>query len=848
MEKPILETPPTPPTPPEPPTPPTPQDLPTPTTQATAPTQNAAPTQASDAKEGMLSRRTVLKAGGALGALALAGGVCGGVLPRFFSTTPTAVADPEEKIVWNHCAINCPGRCSLKLHVKDDEIVQVETYAINDDDIDSVQPRACLRGRSYRAWVYDPNRINYPLKRAEGTKRGEGKFTQISWDEAIELVSSNLKRVISTYGNESVYINYATGVSATTGRTWPRLINILGGYLGYYGTYSTAEINWITPYIYGNSSAGSTINAANEAALILIFGSSPCETRQGGAVSNHDYVAMREKTKGKIYLIDYRHSDSMIGHSDTWLPINPGTDAALVSALAYELINTNLVDLDFLHTYCQGFDEESMPESAKGRNLSYKDYIMGTGYDRIAKTPQWAEPITGIPAGRIKELAREIGTTKPLFVLQGWGSQRRSNGELTAWSICMLPLLTGQIGLPGTNNGLREGSYAINLDSIPAGDNPVKTQISVFSMADAIDRGPEMTEKRDGVKNAERLKTGIKFVVNYAGNCITNQNSDINWVHDIMADDTKCEFVVGSDIVMCDSMKYCDVILPDIFRLEQESMIGTGGDAAYMIAGSRPYGPKYERKSAYEAITLVARAMGVEKDFTDGKTEADWIKSLYETTRSKDASLPTLETAREKGVFTRKNPKGCNIALEAYRKDPVENALTTQSGKIDIYSEKLAEYIAAHEFLPDDKVTAIPTYVPEWYGVETTTGQFPLALSGFHYRSRTHSSWGGVAWLKELNPQELWINKADAEPRGIISGDTVRVSNQFGVMELLARVTPRIVPGTVATSQGAWHDADMSGDRIDRGGNYNTLATHRPSPFAKGNPQHTNICQVEKLG
>ena len=793
------------------------------------------------------SRRTFVKAGGTLGALAAAGGIIGGVLPQFMNKAPVAIAAPEDRIVWNHCAVNCPGRCSLKLHVRDDEIVQVETYAIYDDDINSVQPRACLRGRSYRSWIYHPDRINYPLKIAEGSKRGDGKYTQISWDEAIDIISTNLKNVINKYGNEAVYMNYATGVSASTARPWNRLINILGGYLGFYGSYSTAEISWITPYIYGSSSAASSINAANDAALILIFGSSPCETRQGGGVSNHDYVAMREQTKGKIYVFDYRLSDSVIGHSDTWFPINPGTDAALVSAIAYELITTNLVNIDFLHTYCQGFDEETMPESARGKNLSYTDYIMGTGYDKVAKTPEWAAPITGIAADTIKKLAREIGSTKPLFVLQGWGSQRRSNGELTAWSICMLPLLTGQIGLPGTNNGLRESSYAISLDSLPAGTNNVKTQISVFSMADAVLRGTEMTEKRDGVVNAEKLKTNIKFVVNYAGNCITNQNSDINWVHDIMIDNTKCEFIVGSDIVMCDTMKYCDVILPDIFRLEQESMIGTGGDAGYMIAGSRPYGLKYDRKSAYDSVALLARAMGVEDTFTEGKTEGEWIRSLYESSRSKDNTLPSFEDAMKMGVYTRKNPRGANIALEAYIRDPEANKLSTTSGKIDIYSERLANYIAAHEFQADDKVTAIPTYVPEWYGVETTTSQYPLVLAGFHYRSRTHSCFGNLEPIKELNKQELWINEADAAPRGIKSGDTVRATNDFGTMELLARVTPRIVPGTVATSQGAWHDADMTGDRIDKGGNINTLATHRPSPFAKGNPQHTNICQVTRV-
>ena len=97
-----------------------------------------------------------------------------------------------------------------------------------------------------------------------------------------------------------------------------------------------------------------------------------------------------------------------------------------------------------------------------------------------------------------------------------------------------------------------------------------------------------------------------------------------------------------------------------------------------------------------------------------------------------------------------------------------------------------------------------------------------------------------------VNPQEAWINPVDAEPRGIEQGDTVRVKNEFGEIELLAKVTPRVVPGTVAVSQGAWHDADMAGDRVDKGGSINTLTTQRPSPLSKGNPQHTNICEVVK--
>lgn len=793
-----------------------------------------------------MNRRTFVKSTGALGALAAVGGAAATGANLFGATEP-AHAESEEKIVWNHCAINCPGRCALKLHVKDDEIVRVETYATDTDDMDDVQPRACLRGRSYRAWVNHPDRINYPMKRVEGTKRGDGKYERITWDEAIDIIAKNYREVVEKYGQEAVYMNYCTGNYGVTARPWFRLLATLGGYTAFYGNYSLAQLTWITPYMFGKKvSAGSSINAADDAKLVLMFGTSPVETRQGGAVSHHDYVRMREKTKGKIYVIDPRFNDSLSGHSDEWLPINPGTDAALVSAIAYELIKGDMVDIDFLHKYCVGYDEETLPESAKGQNKSYKDYILGTGYDKVEKTPEWAAPITGISADRIRSLAKEIGTTKPVFVDQGWGPQRRSNGEMTGLAICMIAILTGNVGLPGTSNGLREGSYSVSLTSLPDGTNPVKTKISVFSMVDAIDRGHEMTEKADGVTGADKLSTDIKFVINYAGNCITNQNSDINWVHDVMSDDGKCQFVLGSDILMTDSLKYSDVILPDLFRLEQASMIGTGGDSAYMLAGSEPYAPKYERKSAYDAAALIAEALGKGEEFTEGRTQEDWLKFCYEKSREKDTALPTYEDAMKMGVYTRKNPKGAVVVMDKFREDPEANPLATPSGKIEIYSEKLATYIEQHDFREDDFVAPIPVYCPEWYGAETTTDELPLQLTGFHYRGRLHSSWGGIEILKELNPEEAWINPSDAEARGIKQGDQVRVKNQFGEVQVLAKVTPRVVPGVVAMAQGAWHNADMKGDRVDFGGCINTLTTHRPSPLAKGNPQHTNICQVRK--
>ncbi len=795
-----------------------------------------------------LSRRTFVGAVGALGALAAVSGVA--TEQVFGSSVPMAHAATQETTTWGHCAINCPGRCSLKFHVIDDEVAWVDTYTSKDASFDDPQPRACLRGRTYRRWLASPDRLSYPMKRVGA--RGEGKFERISWDEAIDIACSKLKEVIDKYGNEAVYIPYATGVSATTARPFNRLLNLLGGYLNFYNSYSTAQISCITPYMYGSKgNGGSSFNEAENAKLVLIFGSSPTETRQGGLTTHYDWVHLRERTGAKIYMIDPRMNDSIQGHSDQWLPINPGTDAALVAGIAHYLIEKNYVDLDFLHTYCVGYDEETMPEEYKGMHMSYYDYIMGTGYDMVEKTTEWASKITGISTKRIEQLAEEIGTTKPLYVNQGWGPQRRSNGEWASWSIMALPCLVGQVGLPGTNNGTREARSATNLESFPAGTNPVKASIPCFLFTDAIANVDDMTKQKMGVKGADKLNVGIKYMINYAGNCLTNQHSDINRAHDILSDESACEFILGIDTIMCDSLKYADVILPDLFRFEQYSQISTGSDWGYIITGTPATSPKFERKTAYEMCTLMADWFGVKDKFTEGKTEKEWVMSLYEKSREKTPSLPTWDEMEEMGVYVEKKPNV--ISMKKFVDDPETNKLDTPSGKIEIFSSKILSYTKDWEVKEDDTLPGvdtlmpIPAYIPEWYGVETTTDKYPLVLTGYHCRGHLHSSWGFIEDLKEINPNEAWINPSDADARKIAAGDKVRVSNEFGTIELLAKVTPRVIPGVVAIPQGAWHDADMnSKDRLDKGGSINTLTTQRPSPLAKGNPQHTNICEVVK--
>ncbi|WP_318367817.1 selenate/tellurate reductase subunit YnfE [Enterobacter sp.] len=805
---------------------------------------------------GGISRRTLVKST-ALGSLAL---VAGGVsLPFGLRSAAAAVQQAmqpaADKTVWGACSVNCGSRCALRLHVRDDEVYWVETDNTGDDIYGNHQVRACLRGRSMRRRINHPDRLNYPMKRVG--KRGEGKFERISWDEALNTIAQNLKSVVEKYGNEAVYINYSSGIvggnitrSSPSASLVARLMSLYGGFLGQYGTYSTAQIACAMPYTYGSNEGNSTSDIENSQ-LVVMFGNNPAETRMSGGGITWFLEQARERSNARMIVIDPRYTDTAAGREDEWVPIRPGTDAALVAGLAWVLISENMVDQPFLDKYCVGYDEKTLPAGAPA-NSHYKAYILGQGDDGIAKTPQWAAQITGIPAEKIVQLAREIGRAKPAYICQGWGPQRQANGELTSRAIAMLPILTGNVGINGGNSGARESTYTLTIERMPVPENPVKTQISCFSWTDAIARGEEMTATRDGVRGKDKLDVPIKFIWNYAGNAITNQHSDINKTHDILQDESKCEMIVVIENFMTSSAKYADILLPDLMTLEQEDIIPNdyAGNMGYLIFIQPATSPKFERKPIYWILSKVAKRLSpdLHQRFTEGRTQEEWLKYLYAKMLAKDLLLPSYDELKKMGIYKRKDPNGHFVAYKKFRDDPEANPLKTPSGKIEIYSSKLAEIAANWELEKDEVISPLPVYASTFEGWDSADRkQFPLQLFGFHYKARTHSTYDNIDVLKAACRQEVWLNPIDAQKRGIANGDIVRVFNGRGEVRIAAKVTPRIMPGVSAMGQGAWHNADMTGDRVDHGACVNTLTTHRPSPLAKGNPQHTNLVQIEKV-
>ncbi|EPC4329460.1 DMSO/selenate family reductase complex A subunit, partial [Cronobacter sakazakii] len=693
----------------------------------------------------------------------------------------------------------------------------------------------------------------YPMKRVG--KRGEGKFVRISWDEALDTIAQGMKRIISDYGNEAIYLNYGTGtLGGTMTRSWPpgktllaRLMNCCGGYLNHYGDYSSAQIAAGLNYTYGGWADGNSPSDIENSKLVVLFGNNPGETRMSGGGVTYYLEQARAKSQARMIVIDPRYTDTAAGREDEWIPIRPGTDAALASAIAWVLITENYVDQPFLDNYCVGYDEKTLPSGAPA-NGHYKAYILGDGPDGTAKTPAWAAPITGIPEARIIKLAREIGEAKPAFIAQGWGPQRHSNGELACRAIAMLPILTGNVGIHGGNSGAREGSFSLPFERMPTLQNPVETSISMFTWTDAIERGPSMTATADGVRGKEKLDVPIKMIWNYAGNCLINQHSQINRTHEILQDDKKCELIVVIDCHMTASARYADILLPDCTASEQMdfALDASCGNMAYVIFADQAIAPRFECRTIYDITSALAVRMGVGDTFSEGRTQEGWLRHLYAQSRRAIPELPDFDTFRQQGIFKLRDPQGHHVAYQAFRENPTANPLDTPSGKIEIYSSALAD-IAAHWQLPEgDVIHPLPVYSPGFEQVsDPLRAQYPLQLTGFHYKSRTHSTYGNVDVLQAACRQQVWINPQDAQARGINDGDQVRVWNARGEARIEAKVTPRIMPGVVALGEGAWYQPDAQG--VDHAGSINVLTTQRPSPLAKGNPSHSNLVQLARV-
>ena len=808
------------------------------------------------------------------------------------SSAAHAAAPDDTKLVWSACTVNCGSRCPLQLQVKNGRVVRVLPDDTGTNELGSQSVRACVRGRSIRHRIYNPDRLKKPLKRKPGTKRGAGEWVEISWEQALDEIAQKMKELKSKYGNEAFYINYGTGtLGSIVSTSWPpdvsafaRLMNCWGGYLDHYSDYSTTEITTAYPYFYGTWFGSNSLDDAARSKLQVMFGNNPLETRMSGGGLTFTTIETKKASGVRTIIIDPRYSETAVDLADEWVALRPGTDAALIAGMIHVMLQENLHDQAFLDTYCVGFDEAHMPPGAPA-NASYRAYIEGKK-DGIEKTPKWASEITGVPEQTISQLAREIATAKPCAITQGWGPQRHANGENASRAIFLLACVTGNVGIPGGGNGARESSPGIGVGKILTASkpNPSMKIISVFSWLDAIDHGEKMDtfnsgvmEKPElGVRNFKvpvddngnptntKLEVPIKMIWQYGGNSLVNQTGENAASVKILQDESKCELIVDCDIQMTVSCRYADYVLPGTSAAEETDYHEgeNGAPMAYGIVSSQAIKPLYQCKDVYTICTELADRLGVKDDFTEGKTREDWLKEAIDAAREDDPELPTFEEWKKMGVYRRND--GPIVSMEDFRTDPQANPLPTPSGKIEIYSQRIEQMATKWTFddfrekAEGDRLVPLPEYVETWDGpASTKDSKYPLQCIGHHFKGRTHSTYGNVDWLREAHLQTIWINPIDAKARGIKNGDLVFAYNDRGTVRIAAKVTPRIAPGVVSLPQGAWyHPVDASEVKppaganrdipVDIGGNTNTLSSLRPSPLAHGNAVHTITVEIEK--
>jgi len=780
------------------------------------------------------------------------------------------ISPSSEKQIRVGCpAHNCGGRCLLIATVRDGRIVRLDT----DDRTDSVaapQLRACVRGRSYLRRQYHPGRLTKPLKRVG--RRGQGEFREISWDEALDEVAYQMERIKREYGNSALFVPYGTGSynQLNGSHVARRLMNLFGGCLGIYNSYSWAATNLATPTVYGTLVTGNQRQDWLNAKYIIMWGWNPAEMRDG---TNSDYfIKLARQNGARVICIDPRHSLSASSLADEWIPIRPGTDTAMMSAMVYVMLTENLYDAEFVRTHCVGFDSTQMPvEGAE----SYSDYILGA-HDGIPKTPQWAESITAVPAETIARIAREYATIKPSVLYQGYGMQRRAYGEQVVRAGCVLAAITGNIGVPGgwaSGLGLQAPDGGGLWTVFPTGENPVKTTIPVFLWTEAVLRGKNMTSA-DGIRGAEKLDNNIKFIYAIATNCLVNQHADVNRTAEILRDESKVEFIVVQDNFLTPTGRFADIILPACTQFETWGVEDGWKYSDEVFLQPKLVEPLGESKSDYQICSEIAERLGIGETFTEGRDEKEWTKfCLDEFRRIRFSELPTFEEFIEQnlGVWTRPVEKPA-IAFEDFRRDPEKYPLKTPSGKIEIFSKQLYDLNNSEEIPP------IPKYIQEWESpfscyceeVSSSTKQsptseeiaspsalttlhsngssvrseYPIQAIGHHTLHRVHSTHDNNDWLEEAFPQRVFINPIDAAERNIRDGDQIKVYNGRGALILPCRITPRILPGVIDIPQGAWYEPDENG--VDRGGCVNVLTSHHWTPFAYGTAQHTIMVQVEK--
>jgi molybdopterin-containing oxidoreductase family molybdopterin binding subunit len=813
---------------------------------------------------GLTRRGFVAALAAAAGTAALTGTFTGcSPKPAEDAGAPVSQAPPED-IYQGVCRGNCGGGCRMNVHVRDGKVVK--TSVIKEDN--PLNTRICQKGLSHAQRIYAPERLEYPMRRKEGTPRGGGEWERLTWDEAISYICDKWKGYIEEAGPTSIGYCFGAGTYALNQYIYMRLFNMIGATnfeLGY--DMGALEQGWhmygMATFLIGNNSTD-TVNAK------YIFNWA-CNATIGGM---NRWVYLREALKnndGKLIVIDPIYTD-IAAKADIWVPIKPATDGALALAMIKTIIDEGLQDDEYMakHTvapflvktndwlYLKASDLGVEPQegpinpmtgqptvidpvivmSEEGKEGTLEEVtnptIRGTftvngievttAYDllvqRVAEwTPEKAAEICEISADLIRELAR-LYAEGPTTLNVGFGNDHWGNGQGITHGQLTLPLITGQIGKPGTGVSGTQGQSGSGYDGANMAA-AVFPQGAVGGLSSTFLFLPKIMET--GMYGEMPLK--IKSLFNFSSNLLAchSEREKVKQIID------QLDLFVTVDTIMNDTSNYADVVLPLPHWFEYETCIAYPVDLC--LLNEKAIEPQFECKDDIE----IARLLGLEMGFGDTMdlTTDDYYNIILDTDIARGVGLTWDNLKKEKGI---------RIRPENYMYGSDEIPFVTATGRGQFFLEDVTPKYNYGQQL-DKKKLSLPFYEEplEAYDSNPLRESYPLTIISHRDKFKVHSSFAPCPWFTEIQPEpSLEINPLDAEARGIADGDYVKVFNDRGYVVMKAFHDASMRPGVVWTEH-TWLENQY------KEGHYAQLTSMATTEFLPTNSYFDTLCQVEKV-
>lgn len=741
-----------------------------------------------------ISRRTLLQGTGAMAVV----GSLSGLIPETAHAMNSLGAKPEllnkraGTVKYHSCLRNCADRCLMKFRVQDGRM----TYVSGAEKQAKTGTCPCVKGLTYVEYTYAPDRILHPMERIG--EKGSHKWRRITWEEAWAKLITKTKEVVAKYGPEAVLPYSYSGNYGAIGMhaSGERFFNRLGA--SYLDRLVCTEAG-----VWGYGSVQGTTDGPDPDEIP----NCDCYISWGfnETVSNVHGIKLinQMRDKGGVVLAVNPNRTPICSQADVYLQNYPGSDAWVATGvMKYLIAHDETIDHEFLEKCCIGADKVF----EKVNSVKWEDI----------------ERVTGCKRAEIEKFAALYGKSKNCIIRGGYGMQRNYNGARMTRAIAIMHALRGMFDRPnagiiydnvrsitGMNNFDGRGNYFLT---------GKEQHVNMTDLDQALKaKNPTSQNLIDNHTTPPQPIKPIHLFFFYNGNPVAVSPNVNQVIENLKRDDL---YVVGFDMIMTDSMEYCNLVLPASTQFETDDIIGDYHGWFVQIC-EKVIEPVGESIPNWDFFAEWGRRMGFkEQAFKD--TSFDIMRQLLNTKAPwyKDVTLERLQ--KEKWI---KLPYPSSVPVRSGGK------CGTESGKIELYSEMMKRA----GFDPVIDLGLCEDDMPE---VEK---KLPFRLLSPGIPQRVNSSFYNVKYIRAFNAYECEISPEDAQKLGIKMGDRVRLTNQRGEAYFIARVSTRVRPGVVRTAKCNWRSTNPYGKN-----NTNTLTTSRLTDMGGCSAYHSTRVNVEK--